>query len=250
MTALVTQRGSLPLTEEDLIWLARAVHGEGGDPATVIWALASRWVFLRLYQGLDAYPTFTSFIRAYSQPVNPRWLRGGAFCQPGGRGHGTAACSTTRTRRRARIQAMPLDQIPYDDAAPVVEFFRGRLENVYPGVTDFRAFRNADDARRYASSRPRLVYAGFADGNGLFRNPATVGWGDLTIQVAEGRGLAPAPEREASPPPETPPSMPPTRTPPTPSRRPRQAGAGGAGGGVLFLLLAILAASQGKKRRT
>lgn len=85
-------------TDEDRIWLLRAVAGEGRDHREVAQALAQRFRFLRETRpGL--YPTLASLVRAYSQPVNPRWLPGGDKFEAA-RAAGKSSASDAAVRRR------------------------------------------------------------------------------------------------------------------------------------------------------
>lgn len=63
-------------TRTDRLWLLRAVAGEGPRHQEVAQALVNRFLFLRATRP-HLYPTLHSLVRAYSQPVNPRWQRGG-----------------------------------------------------------------------------------------------------------------------------------------------------------------------------
>lgn len=223
MSELVTSRGTLPLTDEDFVWLARSVYGEGGEPATVIWALASRWVYLTQFAGVRSYPSFASFIRAYSAPVNPRLLAGGALCRPGGRLAGSDHCNARAYRHRARIQAMPLRDLPDRVTLPVLQFFRGQLPNAYPGVTDFRRSRGAASDRAQAQRRG-FVYRGGAGGNTLWARPETANWTQGMLRVRGGVPDSPGPAPVQAP-------------------SPREHGAG-PGLGLLAVVLALLAAGR------
>ena len=66
----------LPILPFDWLWLARAVEAEGEPHALVAQTLVNRWAWLR-DRGLKQYPTLTSLVRGYAQPVNPRWMPGG-----------------------------------------------------------------------------------------------------------------------------------------------------------------------------
>lgn len=67
------------VTDADRLWLGRAVEAESHDPqdrARVAQVLINRFQFLRSSRP-KLYPTLADFVRAYSQPVNPRWAPGG-----------------------------------------------------------------------------------------------------------------------------------------------------------------------------
>lgn len=95
--------GSVPhdVGPSDVLWLARALDGEGGDERAVAATLVQRWVMLG---GIDRM-TFGDMVQAYAQAISPLWLADGARCRPGGLGHGTPACAPERTAARARRRA-------------------------------------------------------------------------------------------------------------------------------------------------
>lgn len=65
---IVSPRRSYQLTSEDVLWAARATQFEGGtNPAATLWTHGQK------FGGYSTRPTFTDFIRAYSQPINPLW---------------------------------------------------------------------------------------------------------------------------------------------------------------------------------
>jgi hypothetical protein len=74
LIALNGQR--LGVSDNDRLWLARAVEHEGEPQELVAACLVNRWVWLRS-SGLEEYPTLASLVRAYAQAVNPRFQAGG-----------------------------------------------------------------------------------------------------------------------------------------------------------------------------
>jgi hypothetical protein len=62
------------LTQEDALWLARAVDAEGPIQSQVAGILINGfcWARSRGFQG-----TLTKWVRAYAQPINPRWYEAG-----------------------------------------------------------------------------------------------------------------------------------------------------------------------------
>jgi len=109
--------GSVPhdVTPLDVLWLARALDGEGGDERAVAATLVQRWVMLG---GIERM-SLGDMAQAYCQAISPLWLAGGARCRRGGSGHGTPACSASRTAARARRRARPWGELRQDarDAA-------------------------------------------------------------------------------------------------------------------------------------
>lgn len=57
-------------TADDRTWLLRAVQREGQPRRLVAQTLVNRFAWLH---SRGHYPTLASFVRAYAQPVNPRW---------------------------------------------------------------------------------------------------------------------------------------------------------------------------------
>lgn len=105
------------ITDEDALWLARMVVGEGGKDASVekiralLWAIMNRFL---LVPEQRKRTSLTDLVRAFSQPINPRWDGEGSddFCAPGGKYYETDFCSSAKLKRRAQITAMPWAEIP------------------------------------------------------------------------------------------------------------------------------------------
>ena len=121
-------RGSFSLDDEDMLWAARMIVGEGGEGAKLpviqsyLWAMANRW---HLFGG--SWPTFTALVRAFSQPINPIWARDGSMCRAGGKYHGTKFCDEDKLRRRERVTRMPWDDVPIHIRTAVRQFAAGQL---------------------------------------------------------------------------------------------------------------------------
>lgn len=62
-------------TAEDRLWLLRAVQAEGAPHAEVAKALVNLFAYLRAQKSYKG--TLADLVRAYAQPVNPRWMQGG-----------------------------------------------------------------------------------------------------------------------------------------------------------------------------
>jgi hypothetical protein len=123
------------LTDDDLLWLARAVNGETGTKArggaAVVWALAQN--FLLVGRRPPRMTPFSRLIRNYCQPVNAAWADpNGAKCR-----RSPSACTPDKIRRRALITNMAWDAIPASIRTLVTNFAAGTVPNPIPGLTDW-----------------------------------------------------------------------------------------------------------------
>jgi len=140
---------SYRLTERDLLWAARMVQGETlpgragrrDDALAVLWTMTSLFSpdGQRAKYGRWRFDSFTDLIRAYSQPINPRWLAGGQFCRPGGRGHGRDECSPARLAARERLQRTPWPELDAELREVVLRWAAGHTTNPVPTAIEFAA---------------------------------------------------------------------------------------------------------------
>lgn len=130
------------LSDEDVLWLARAVWGEsgerGGTPAAAVcWAMA-QYHALVMPRGGRARPffsTFTELLRRYCQPINPIWASmSGSGCQ-----RRPDHCTSRHLDRRAQITNASWDQIPRRVRETVLRFVQGSVSNPVPGCVDWAA---------------------------------------------------------------------------------------------------------------
>jgi hypothetical protein len=128
---------SYQLTWDDILWAARMLPGEAGREAASAHGAAILWSQAQRLYKLGRRWTYTSLIRAHSQPINPKWLANGQFCLPGGQGHGTNLCSPAAMANRAAIQSMPWESINPDVRTHVINWARGRVNNPVPKAIDF-----------------------------------------------------------------------------------------------------------------
>lgn len=128
------------LTDADVLTGARAAWGESSSPegaAAVLWAWTARHALPRYRR---RYPTLSSLIAAHSQPVNPRWARGGEFCGPGGRYEGRDECGEARLARREQYRTASYASIPSAVRGIVERWARAELPNpLPPSAVDFAA---------------------------------------------------------------------------------------------------------------
>lgn len=136
-TVTILEPGAYVVTPEDRLWLLRAVEGEGAPKALVAQALVNRFVWL-LQRPRAPYGSLASFVRAYSQPVNPRHMKGGDKWDAAWQ-RGTAAQRRAlelkhqrRVAHSARVEFAPSTVDAVDRALQ-----RGPLDLPTPSTTDF-----------------------------------------------------------------------------------------------------------------
>lgn len=133
----IVVKGATPyqLTPSDVLWAARSVVYEGGDPADVIWTEAQRFAVMR-----PIFGSFGNFVQAFSQPINPDWRRAGLFCRAGGKYFGRSECSEAALVKRARAAesswATLRDKDPRAVEA-VIRWANADLRNPLPRSTNF-----------------------------------------------------------------------------------------------------------------
>lgn len=132
----VGPRRELVIKDSDLIWVARMLVGEGGrgieqdEASAALWSMANRFL---LHRKQESWPTFVSLLKAFSQPINPKWdgkagnEPGNDFCAPGGKWEGSKFCTPDKLRRRESISSLTWEEIPAGVRRWVVEFQNGTL---------------------------------------------------------------------------------------------------------------------------
>lgn len=66
------------ITREDVLWLLRAIENEGKPHAWVAATLLNGYLFSKSKSKTGGLSTFTKFVRAYAQPINPIWFVNGS----------------------------------------------------------------------------------------------------------------------------------------------------------------------------
>lgn len=135
-------------TAEDALWLARFVIGEAGGrddsgSRAVIWTMFNRYAFFTN----RVYPTFSSFIRAYSTPLQAVLNSGGAaarhyqnpdFVRTGGNYSDRYAHVPRGQRGRyLRLQATPWSSLPASARGLAESVLRGQVPNPIGNASDF-----------------------------------------------------------------------------------------------------------------
>lgn len=118
------------IDDNTALWAMRMCWGEGGKKCSIekasamLWALMHRWM---LWDKKRRYPTYLSLMRAFSQPINPRWQTGGDLAY---KYRNRDAGSPERLRRRKYICSLGINMIgtkaPQMESA-VTHFRNGEL---------------------------------------------------------------------------------------------------------------------------
>lgn len=115
------------INDDTALWMARMCVGEGGlkcsvdKAAAMLWALMNRWM---LWDKRHVYPSYKSLMRAFSQPINPRWQRGGDLAI---KWEDTTFASPAKLKRRERICSYQWSEIPKRIRDAVSDFQSGKL---------------------------------------------------------------------------------------------------------------------------
>jgi hypothetical protein len=159
------------IDDETALWCMRMCWGEGGkdcsrDKASaMLWAIMHRW---NLWPGRKKFQSYQHLMRAFSQPINPKWQKGGVLAE---KFKNKEAGSPARLRRRASICSLTEEKI------------KSKAPQIYKAVKDFQdgalfmpdVFANAIKSRasNWASlpSTPKKNPQGFdIDGDWFFED--------------------------------------------------------------------------------
>ena len=169
------------LTNEDVLWAARAAVFEGGhDPADTLWT----WTQMLATWRKKKYGTLAKIIRYQSQPVSPLWNRDGSKCA--GARRQNRNCAEHVLRRRDLAQSISWDALlkrSPRQMATVIQWATGRLPNPVPRAVDFAAPRVAEHFRK--NVRPGSVYVKKA-GNWFLATPESQQWPANYFRMSKG----------------------------------------------------------------
>lgn len=168
-----------PITSDDVLWTARMLTREGGNHAATLWTMTQRAVQVDIAKPGSRYPSFTSYVRAYSQPINPKWAEGGQFCPT----PDDNWCSPARLAVRASVSSRPWSEISPEIRALVTQWAEGKLPNPVPGAVHFRA----DDETAAAQLRAGTHILKLRAGNVYTAMPETQHWTADRVRIVAGR---------------------------------------------------------------
>jgi hypothetical protein len=194
---------SYTVTPTDREWFIRCLWREGKPAETVGHVLLQRFALLT-YAGAK-YATLTDFLRAYCQPVNPRWFPGGnkseAFIKRAIARGDTASAAKERDRAKQRVTfaSTPISAIRTEFVQLADKILSGRSQSPAPTATHFTmSFAAPSDteaialqkAQEYAKSR-NLIHVPIKEGqrqgvNWFFRgakSPPAIRFGTTTAKA-------------------------------------------------------------------
>jgi hypothetical protein len=170
------------LDSQTAIWAGRMLVGEGykqeSGPA-VLWSTMYR--FLGMPHDWGSYK---NLIRAFSQPINPKWIPGGALYEKYKNSQTEVykrATSDTAVARRKRIQAMEWTELPIEVQQLVGKFAIGELPPpaAFNGLpySNFASYTGVD--QKYPGGK-------WIGGNYFFVDPDVNR--NLRVQIEHGAG--------------------------------------------------------------
>jgi len=130
------------LTQDDLLWLGSALVGEAGTDNLTAWA-AVAWATVQYHAIVlgsngqrPVFSSFTSLLRAYCQPINPKWESAStSSCH-----QHPERCTEALIQRRAQIRSLAWERLPEGVRQTISSLGAGALTNPVPGMTDWAAF--------------------------------------------------------------------------------------------------------------
>ena len=167
------------ITDEDYLWLGRSLDGEGPNVAGYAWAYMQK--FAGFPSARTRYRTLTNFIRAYSQPVNPIWMRGGSRCPvpvPG------TDCDERLLQRREAKASLHPSQFPVEVIAALAALRAGVLPNPVGRAVDFATCERVDP--RVAQNNWQVTSR---VGGCFVSTPASRAWPDDWVTIAPSISL-------------------------------------------------------------
>jgi hypothetical protein len=165
------------VTSDDALWLARAVEAEGPVQAQVAATLINGFTFARArgYQ-----KTLATFVRAYAQPVNPRWYAAGDLFLASlvGKSDSEKAEAVKDAERRERVHSQRLAFTPGTQAA-VIAALNGRV-NLPRGATDYAAAYIDASHKKYVALTPSTKGV-----NRLWSRPGAADWAGYLVDATD-----------------------------------------------------------------
>jgi len=137
---IYTLRGTrYTLTDQDVLWAARSAQWEGppAETAAILWTMTQGFARRRDAGGRFRSESFGGYVRGFSQPVNPLWMRDGEKCRPGGPYAGQDVCAPVRLDRRDQAVRMTWEEINPEKRAIIQRWVAGSLPNPVPRAVDF-----------------------------------------------------------------------------------------------------------------
>lgn len=178
------------LTDEDVLWAARMLYGEGGsDLPAVLWATAQRFAGIPMRRRMHG--TYTGLMRAWSEPLMASRAAGGSYCISNS---SSSRCAPNLVARRTLIQSLPWDP-PYpagtsasrwEEAKRVASSWaQAKVANSVPKAVDMGATTLTPPSGEQVVKR--------AGGNIFYSTAESRGWpADQVVVQHDGRTAGPS----------------------------------------------------------
>jgi len=199
---LVTKDGfRYQLTDDDVLWAARMIYGEGGDDLPgVLWATAQRFAGIPARRRL--HPTYRGMLVLWSEPLMASRTDTGSYCLS----HlESARCTPRKMAVRELIRSLPWEA-PYPSSVTVGDrtvrlsvdrwerakriasrWARGEESNTVPQAIDMAHTSVAPPASYQVVKQ--------AGGNVFYNNPLSRGWpADQVVLEYAGRIASAGPD--------------------------------------------------------
>jgi hypothetical protein len=165
------------VTDNDVLWLARAVEAEGPIQSQVAGALVNGFCFQR---SRGQTRDLTSHVRAYAQPVNPRWYAlGDLFLKDvAGKSEAARKLATAAADRRERVHSTR-GTFSAGTHAAVIAALNGRAE-IPSNATDYAAAHIDATSKGYTPLEPPQ-----SSRNRLWSRPGAEAWAGYLVDATD-----------------------------------------------------------------
>lgn len=141
---------TIVLDESALLWFARSLNHEGSPLVWNAWTMLQRFVYM-----YPRFGSFEKFVRAFSQPVNPRWYPGGDLFEKtlAQTPHELRGPLVVRGERRLRIAREGWADISPHVRETLTKILANELPSPNPASIDFAAVSDPEGHARVRGLR-------------------------------------------------------------------------------------------------
>lgn len=159
---------TVQIDEDTALWLARMCVGEAGRTCSEEHVRALVWCYLNrffLHRARKKWTTFLYAFSRHSQPVNPRWRRGGDLAL---KYAGTKYTTPQKMDRRERISSLAWSDVSWEIEDTVLKFEGGTAPPPEEFLLKFKS--RCSDFASYKNIEKKFPWGVDMDGNYFFEN--------------------------------------------------------------------------------